>query len=144
MSQIWYSSSTFNRAFIWYPWCRNRTIFEKKILSPIYIEVFHTYDASDEKHGFLKFWTLNFENGVWWSSGTTLDVSPKKIPAFFLHSYHISKFMKFSRSKYIFSLEIFILFKAIREQKSGVFLKSMEPNVFCQCSNVELHFEWPI
>ena len=38
--------------------------------------------------------------------------------------------MKFSRSKYIFSLEIFILFKAIREQKSGVFLKSMEPNVF--------------
>ena len=90
MSEIWYSSSTFNRAFIWYPWCRNRSIFEKKkILSPIYIEVFHTYDASDardQKHGFLKFWTLEFENGVKWSWGTTLDDSPKKIPAFLHHS----------------------------------------------------------
>ena len=38
---------------------------------------------SGQKHGFLKFWTLEFENGVKWSSGTTLDDSPKKIPAFF-------------------------------------------------------------
>ena len=37
MSEIWNSSSTFNRALIWYPWCRNRSIFEKKIFSPIYI-----------------------------------------------------------------------------------------------------------
>ena len=54
-------------------------------LSPIYIEVVYTYDGSsarDQKHGFLKFWTLNFENGVKWSSGTTLDDSPKKIPTF--------------------------------------------------------------
>ena len=45
--------------------------------------VVYTYDgstASDQKHGFLKFWTLNFENGVEWSSGTTLDDSPKNIP----------------------------------------------------------------
>ena len=63
--------------------------------------VVYTYDgstASDQKHGFLKFWTLNFENGVKWSSGTTLDDSPKKIPAFFLYSYHISKSMKSSRT----------------------------------------------
>ena len=56
--------------------------FWKKNLSPIYIEVFHTYDASDasdEKHGFLKFLTLHFENGVKWSSGSTLDDTPKKI-----------------------------------------------------------------
>ena len=47
--------------------------------------VVYTYDgstASDQKHGFLKFWTLNFENGVKWSWGTTLDDSPKKIPTF--------------------------------------------------------------
>ena len=47
-----------------------------------------TYDggsaASDQKHGFLKFWTLELENGVKWSSGTSLDDCPKKIPAFFL------------------------------------------------------------
>ena len=51
--------------------------------------VVYTYDgstASDQKHGFLKFWTLNFENGVKWSSGTTLDDSLKKIPAFLHHS----------------------------------------------------------
>ena len=49
---------------------------KKKNLSPTYIKVFYTYDASDamdQKHGFLKFWTLNFENGVKWSSSTTLD-----------------------------------------------------------------------
>ena len=33
MSEIWYSSSTLNRAFIWYPWCWNRSIFEKKFLA---------------------------------------------------------------------------------------------------------------
>ena len=50
--------------------------------------VVYTYDgstASDQKHGFLKFWTLELENGVKWSSGTTLDDCPKKIPAFFLY-----------------------------------------------------------
>ena len=44
--------------------------------------VVYTYDgstASDQKHGFLKFWTLNFENGVRWSSGTTLDDSPEDL-----------------------------------------------------------------
>ena len=58
--------------------------FWKKILSPIYIEVVYTYDASDatdQKHGFLKFWTLNFENGPGWTLGTPWDGSPKKIPA---------------------------------------------------------------
>ena len=58
---------------------------KKKNLSAICIEVFYTYDASDQKHGFLKFWTCNFENGVKWSWGTTLDDSPKKIPAFLLY-----------------------------------------------------------
>ena len=50
--------------------------------------VVYTYDgstASDQKHGFLKFWTLELENGVKWSSGTTLDDCPKKIPAVFLY-----------------------------------------------------------
>ena len=62
---------------------------KKKNLSPIYIEVFYTYDASaasDQKHGFLKFWTLEFENGVQWSWGTTLDDSPKKITKIY-HSF---------------------------------------------------------
>ena len=35
MSEIWYSSSTFQRAFSWYPWCQNRpTGTEKKIFEP--------------------------------------------------------------------------------------------------------------
>ena len=77
--------------------------------------VVYTYDgstASDQKHGFLKFWTLNFENGVKWSWGTTLDDSPKKIPAFFLYSYHISYFSFFATFAYVcFSIleEIFSL-----------------------------------
>ena len=55
---------------------KSEHFWKKQILSPIYIEVVCTYDASaasDEKHGFLKFWTLDYENGVRWSSGTTLD-----------------------------------------------------------------------
>ena len=109
MSEIWHSSSTFNRAFIWYPWCWNRSIFEKKLLSRIYIEVVYTYDANDatdQKHGFLKFWTLNSKNGLKWTLGTPWDKSPKKIPAFFHYSNDIGKSMKFSRFQYIFSLEI--------------------------------------
>ena len=38
--------------------------------------VFYTYDASDatdQKHGFQKFWTLNSKNGAKWTLGTTLD-----------------------------------------------------------------------
>ena len=59
---------------------------KSKFQSPIYIYVVYNYDASDQKHGFLKFWTLDYENGVKWSWGTTLDDSPKKIPAFLHHS----------------------------------------------------------
>ena len=73
MSEIWYSSSTLKAAFIWYPWGPNRTIFEKKILSPIYMQVVYTYDASDasdQKHGLQTFWTLDFKNGPEWSLGT--------------------------------------------------------------------------
>ena len=47
--------------------------------------VVYTYDgstASDPKNGFLKFGTCNFENGVKWSSASTLDDTPKKIPTF--------------------------------------------------------------
>ena len=25
VSEVWYSSSTFERAFSWYPWCQNQT-----------------------------------------------------------------------------------------------------------------------
>jgi hypothetical protein len=56
MSEIWYSSSTFKRAFIWYPWARNRTIIEKKkFWARSSSSLVHTYDASDAidaKHGF--------------------------------------------------------------------------------------------
>ena len=92
--RCWYSSSTFNRAFIWYPWCRNRSIFEKnEFLSPIYFFISLYYDASDEKHGFQKFWTLDFENGPEWSLGTPWDEAPKKIPAFFLYSKGSRRFI---------------------------------------------------
>ena len=119
--EIWYSSSTFNRAWIWYPWRRNRSIFEKKILSPIYIEVFYTYDASaarDQKHGFLKFWTLNFENGPGWTLGTPWDGSPKKIPAkngllhwcYSLMIFFLKKFCRFLTKKIDFESTILALF----------------------------------
>ena len=46
--------------------------------------VVYTYDgstASDQTHGFLKFWTLELENGVKWRSGTTLGDCPNDIKA---------------------------------------------------------------
>jgi hypothetical protein len=50
---------------------------------------------------------LDFKNGPKWTLGTPLDESPKKIPAFFLYSYNVSKSMKFSRSPNAsFSFEI--------------------------------------
>ena len=48
----------------------------------LHIGPYDAYDASDQKHGFLKFGTCNFENGVKWSSASTLDDTPKKIPTF--------------------------------------------------------------
>ena len=65
---------------------------KKKNLSPIYIEVFYTYDASaatDQKHGFLKFWTLEFENGVKWSWGMAKKWPEKVIQRSFIkeHSF---------------------------------------------------------
>ena len=50
-----------------------RAFLKKNSEPDLHRAVFYTYDASDasdQKHGFLKFWTLNFENGVKWSSGS--------------------------------------------------------------------------
>ena len=54
--------------------------------------------ASDGKQRFQRFSTQEAQNGLKCTLGTPLDESPKKIPAFFLYSYDISKSMKFSRT----------------------------------------------
>ena len=46
--------------------------------------VVYTYDgstASDQKHGFLKFWTLNFENCLLYTSPSPRDVEESRMPS---------------------------------------------------------------
>ena len=74
--------------------------------------VVYTYDgstASDQKHGFLKFWTLELESGVKWSSGTTLDDCPKKIPAFFLYFLRYLMHQMLVASKYNWKIGQFLV-----------------------------------
>ena len=76
--EIWYSSSTFKRAFSWYPWCQNRTsgTFLKNFFEepdPLILIPYDASDDGDEKHKFQRFWTWDFENGVKVTLGTTLD-----------------------------------------------------------------------
>ena len=78
---------TFSRAFKRYiiRWNRTPGTLKKNSQPIFYIFILYTYDGSTactEKHGFLKFWSLDLENGLGWTSWTSWNGPGTKFLAF--------------------------------------------------------------
>ena len=67
----------------------------KKNLGPlIYIFILYTLigsTARSENHGFFKFWSLDLENGLGWTSWTSWNGPGTKFLGFLTHSYDITR-----------------------------------------------------